>query len=96
MDFEHEFIDELGQFFWPGCRTVSAIMCKKNFTKIFTNFFSRIVQSQNFERHRNLDFFYLNIIRFWCLIAQKKANIEFYENDNPKNNIRDRKIPTRG
>ena len=31
----------------------SRIMCKKNFTKIF----SRTLQSQKFDCHRNMDFF---------------------------------------
>ena len=57
LDFELEFMDEVGQFFWPGCRTLSRIMCKKNFTKIFTIHFSIMFQSQNLERHRNMNFF---------------------------------------
>jgi hypothetical protein len=57
FDFQQEFIDEGGQFFCWGCRTLSKIMCKKNFTKIFTKNFSRIFQSQKLERHRNMDFF---------------------------------------
>ena len=57
LDFELEFMDEVGQFFRPGCRTLSRIMCKKNFTKIFTKFFFTMFQSQKLERHRNMDFF---------------------------------------
>ena len=32
-------------------------LCVKKFTKIFTKFFSRMLQSQNFERRRNMDIF---------------------------------------
>ena len=56
MDFEQEFEFWSGQFFCSVCRTISRIMCKKNFTKIFTKFFSRIFQSQKLERHRNMNF----------------------------------------
>ena len=57
MDFQQEFFSASGQFFWPVCRTLSRIMCKKNFTKIFTKIFSRILQSQKFDCHRNMDIF---------------------------------------
>ena len=57
MDFEQDFFSGSGQFFWPVCRTISGIMCKKNFTKIFPIFFSRMLQSQNFECRRNMDIF---------------------------------------
>ena len=80
MDFEQEVHSGSGQFFWPVCRTLSRIMCKKNFTKIFTKLFSRTVQSQKLECRCNIDIF-LPKHHFWCLVAQKKAKVEFYETD---------------
>ena len=57
LDSEQEFIDKVGQYFCWGCRTLSKIIRKKNFTKIFTIKFSRIFQSQKLEHHRNMIFF---------------------------------------
>jgi hypothetical protein len=57
LDFEQDFFNEMGQFFCSGCRTLSRILCKKNFYENFYENFSRIFQSQKFERHRNSNFF---------------------------------------
>jgi hypothetical protein len=57
LDFEQDFFNGMGHFFCSGCRTLSRILWKKNFYENFYENFSRIFQSQNFERHRNSNFF---------------------------------------
>jgi hypothetical protein len=57
LDFEQDFFNGIGQSRCTECRTLPGMLCKKNFTKIFTTHFSRIFQSQKLERHRNMNFF---------------------------------------
>ncbi len=85
LDFEQEFIDEVGQFFCWGCSTLPRKMCKKKFTKIFTKIFSRIFQSQKLERQQIMQ--YLLTETFYNQFLENTIRILDHQ-INPTNNFR--------
>ena len=92
LDFEQEFIHEVGPFFCWACTTLPRKMCKKNLRKFLRKIFLEFFKVKNWSITVTWLFFYPNIIRFWCLAAQMKANIEFY--DIEKNNKKMRRLGT--
>ena len=54
---------------------------QKNLRKFVRKFFLEPFKVKNLIVIVTWIFFYPNIVRFWCLVAQKKAKVEFYETD---------------
>ena len=78
---------EGANFFGQYVEQSQELCVKKILRKFLRNFFLEHFKVKNWSVVVTWIFFYPNIIRFWCLVAQKKAKVEFYETDKTEKKI---------
>ena len=78
---------EVANFFGQYVEQSQELCEKKILRKCFRFFFLECFKVKILSVVVTWIFFYLNNIRFWCLVAQMKAKIEFYKTDKTEKKI---------
>ena len=78
---------KLENFFAQCVEHYKELCVKKILRKFFRIFFLECFKVKILSVVVTWIFFYLNNIRFWCLVAQMKAKIEFYKTDKTEKKI---------
>ena len=81
------FLVEAANFFGQYVEHSQEVCVKKILRKFLRHIFLEFFKVKNWSVTVTRIFFYPNNFRFWCLGAQKKAKVEFYQIDNTEKKI---------
>ena len=79
---------KLANFFGQGVEHSQELCVKKILRKFLRNFSVEFLKVKNWSVIVTWIFFKPNIVRFRCLVAQKKAKVELYETDKTEKKLR--------